>query len=974
MFTPLYAIISIFMFSRFSSPVRFNLFLTSFFAFSLFVFTSLTLAATSPFVGTPDGVFYSADDCGFVMGQSAVFGTGQVLADFVTDTDQLCFDINGYAYSDSGKNAHLHHSYYGTMDMAWTASSDYLLNVDYITGKWSGVGKFVSLGSSLTPKELSGLTANPYLFFNPETCADDSTCSGADLSSYQVTTDMDSGLNTGDIAGWAWSPGLARWISFDPGVTGGSGGGGVDGGSGGGAVKLYQELPPDTYQILVDVLAHDSGMDGVSTELGPDDVDLTNAPIGDGVDFWRVRVQFLDTLTGTFLGEGDFDSFEMTVNKSADSQLYVDQVLNEDDLLDYAAGPDGIYEGGFNPGVPECDSGTDRSNGYCTMTEADGSESFNYLVRGVPTSNMIGADYDDDGMVDYAGDREGCIWIYQDQEALAGGAQVCPDADEDTDEKNEVFYARSEDRNKYEIDSIVFSFEINSLKDFSIYEYDDTDSGGEALSYESSTETYEFIPDEDEAELSWRPRFLTKGFYSTYGGEDNTQVSSDLTLEQEVRTLGRALTTSDFYETAFGTDWENMTLDYQLEVEDIDDGRFTSSDFYLIMDTTQPKDGTLDNPYRTNIINSSGVFDRSYAMGYGQREDLCGDGTCDEVAVEDVDNIGNPTGEIWFCDEVGASSFSSPICYYGAYLPIQDRRADAGGLAVDGAINVTADESEFFSSQEDDEAFFLGGSIEATQLRNAMLSQFYRYALGESADGCTLDLSSGSLVSRGDCQVMLNGRLVWADGDITIEEGSGTQGVTIVSRGGNIFVDDDVTEQVGLFVIKDEDGTGNVYVHNDVRNAKLNIVADGSLYGYDGSDVTGTPTYSDLDTRNDEREGQLWIEGSVLTRNTAGGSSAGSACGDVNFSVCYPVGDGTKTEEYSVAVEHDLNMIRQFRLCYPYGDDGSIDWDGDLELCEEGQLSDYVDENGDWSTGSLIITGNPASNLPVFAVEGSVLN
>lgn len=213
---------------------------------------------------------------------------------------------------------------------------------------------------------------------------------------------------------------------------------------------------------------------------------------------------------------------------------------------------------------------------------------------------------------------------------------------------------------------------------------------------------------------------------------------------------------------------------------------------------------------------------------------------------------------------------------------------------------------------------------------------------------------------------------------------------TIVTVGGNIYVDQDLYNaagsprpKLGLIALKDYSaaaGThnmqGHVYIHNTVTNVQANIFADGSVFSYydksQGFHGDGRPVFADVNEYEDKtRYYQLFIEGSVASQNTIGGSTR------------MPRIDGLGKEVGSDVLrarQYDLNFLKMYTGLINRALDGTaldaitgdpILTEGDLKVITPTGLPwskylEYLGEKGDlWPPNDL----NPGSYFPADGLD-----
>lgn len=90
-----------------------------------------------------------------------------------------------------------------------------------------------------------------------------------------------------------------------------------------------------------------------------------------------------------------------------------------------------------------------------------------------------------------------------------------------------------------------------------------------------------------------------------------------------------------------------------------------------------------------------------------------------------------------------------------------------------------------------------------------------------------------------------------------------------------------------IIALKRTDGTGgNIYIKNSVKNIAASLIADGSIFGWDGASMSQNSTH------------QLYIYGTVISNNTIGGTNTGVCPRFLNLASC------TNPDDY------DLENIR----------------------------------------------------------------
>jgi len=896
-------------------------------------------------IDAPGGGFNSGDECGFVMGSTGLATSVTLDFDVITNADQGCVDENGYFYSSSSRESFARYTDYS----GGPSGTNYILDFDYNTASnvfqeldpsgdyWTWTGMARILGGTIP-------AAQRWVDFE-WTCADTScinpeTGEVIDPADYYVRTNT----TTGEVAGYAWSDYFDTFISFN---------------------GLMQELPPRHIETYVDILANNS-------TNGPGSVDSLTAPLADGAEYWRVRVQFWDSARMAFLDPEDVLSLSITPYATGDSYIFMNQVEDNGDAIEVSYA---------NPYVGCASSATP-----CTLTEeSDGSESFNtFIFSGAPTSNMLGFNNDADAAIEYYSDRAGCRWIYRSQWAEVDGFPVqkrCPYPDGSTYYKEDVYYERQTDRNSYEIDYVkinaTFAWEGASGSELDMYTYPDgwTEDDGSNAFVESASVSdggWEYYFEDGTSDLSYRPRYQITKFAAVYDGAEYSTISMDIDESMNLKAQAFMADTSPAYQSILSAIAKpSYEVYYQLDA-DSDPSSPTKGDNYLLIDTdippSTPASGDVEETYRTDSITSTSfgpspsyaTYNRAYAMGYGQKTSECPTPSSCPVA---ANTLTLPTAEQWVCDSATLLTKNAESCYYTEYLSHIDRHQEPESMFVIGAINSTIDADEVLEEVSNTEGTVLSvlGTTETINLRNKMYAQVLRYTLGQNASSGSFDTDGNP--SSGLVELM-NGRLIFAEGDVTINGFDGND-KTLVVLGGDIFLNADITDgRLGIIAFKRDGVGGNVYIDSGVTETWMNLFLDGSLFSYNGiTPGEVCPTWPSEEERVEALLNQLHFKGSLVSRNTVNGS-AGSAP--------YDLGDGTTTDVYGVAREYDLNMLRQFRLCYGLNADGSLDY-GTTEACDEGELlSDYGTENG--YSNPFILEYNPADGLPIFTVGSGFFN
>ncbi len=184
--------------------------------------------------------------------------------------------------------------------------------------------------------------------------------------------------------------------------------------------------------------------------------------------------------------------------------------------------------------------------------------------------------------------------------------------------------------------------------------------------------------------------------------------------------------------------------------------------------------------------------------------------------------------------------------------------------------------------------------------------------------------------------------------DITLDLGSGGNWDgkwVIISDGGNIFVDnnllsdDPVNSKITLLAFRSAGagkyyGTGNVYIKPTVKNIDATIVADGSIFSYDGIHAniyaaTGEPKWDDYSAMISALKSQLLIRGAISSGNTIGGANLDQGLDPKK----YLLGGGGRIIPLPASLAdrmraqyYDLNYLRMFKLDLKLSSEG-LPWD-----------------------------------------------
>lgn len=742
------------------------------------------------------------------------------------------------------------------------------------------------------------------------TCA---SCTSADYEEYYVHVD-----ESGILSGYAWND-LVGWISFN---------------------DLTLELAPVSVTAYVEVETFYEG----GSVLNPDEVDYETAPYADGFQSYRVKVTFLDNDTGDYLDESDFDALSVDVDTSSDTLLYLDQTKNEGD---------GLLISEVNAGQLGCQTSGEVTLGSCVIDEGGGETSFNtFVFAATPTSNMLGIDanqsHDLDDEVSFATDRDGCLNFYDDQSATTCEGSSAVELKEDH------FDLRSSSRNFVELEQVNIELTLSGDRDVEVLGLDKSVSGA-SYTYDLSYE------------LSYKPRFDSDDFYvqDSLGEQYNYVLAYEGLLGEPEMQLYQDFVMADMpeeYYTACGssscpsTEW---VLHTQLDNDSSTTEKAWDVKFLLASGDAGPS--TLDATYDHYDSDSDGSQSVVYKVGYEQLESYTS--SCAPSCLPPENDISNPTAESWVCDAITEDSFGSSACYYVGYLPRALTDAPAEDMLVIGAVNEALNDDLL---DDLDDVSVLGSTSYITT-RNTIFATVARLVRGQNPVGSgTLDSSMEPTSSTSIVELM-GGRLLYAKGNVTIQGSDNFDEKTLVVVGGDVYIEGNIeNETLGIIVFRSGGKGGNVYRTPEVTDIWANLFIDGALFSYDGSSggigSDGVPTWSSDDSREEGLNNQLYLFGSLVSRNfITSDESAGS----------WTLGDGTETSEWPVAREYNLNTLSEFHLCYALDADGNVDT-STTQDCENGEeRSGFLMEDGSESDAPFIVEYSaPSDTLPVFNTSG----
>ncbi len=173
--------------------------------------------------------------------------------------------------------------------------------------------------------------------------------------------------------------------------------------------------------------------------------------------------------------------------------------------------------------------------------------------------------------------------------------------------------------------------------------------------------------------------------------------------------------------------------------------------------------------------------------------------------------------------------------------------------------------------------------------------------------------TSGQQINNGKTLYYEGGDVLTIDG-LSVEDSQGS----IIVMGGDVYIKNDISYTTsnegsfGLIVIKDSEGNGgNIYVDPNVTNLVGGYYAEGSMLSANGTQEEDVFDGFSLD--KSMLKNQLFIQGTLISRNTIGGSR--------QTPVEYPetrsyasCAENSATETQKCAERFDLNYMRNFAV------------------------------------------------------------
>lgn len=360
----------------------------------------------------------------------------------------------------------------------------------------------------------------------------------------------------------------------------------------------------------------------------------------------------------------------------------------------------------------------------------------------------------------------------------------------------------------------------------------------------------------------------------------------------------------------------------------------------------------------------------------------------------------DPEAESNPCDVAKGATFYSKITYSvdGKTVSYFDNKLPrtGGDSIVNPAVvvhgNITA---QAVGNVQGDSRVTAAGSVNVSLIRDAINENLQRNAdqasvKNLSAGTCTFtafeDKAFGDSTTTGCAGVRYrfdvgNEHVIYTKGSnltLSLNSGNWAGKWVIIADGGNIFVDknilpsDPVASRISLISFRSSDvnkyyQTGNIYIAPTVTNLVGTLVADGSLFSYDGDHThldaaTGEPKWgaggdysamiSSLQTY------QLLIQGAIISDNGIGNANLDQGTSPKNYLLA---GGGrviplpASIADRMRAQYYDLNYLRMFKLNLQMGAEGlPIDqkcgksWTPDDQVNLQSLLNtgSYKDETG----------------------------
>jgi len=297
--------------------------------------------------------------------------------------------------------------------------------------------------------------------------------------------------------------------------------------------------------------------------------------------------------------------------------------------------------------------------------------------------------------------------------------------------------------------------------------------------------------------------------------------------------------------------------------------------------------------------------------------------------------------------EVSYEVEGKKIAYYSNKIPrVPGDKIVSPSLVVHGSI-----QGQLTASVGASGAVDTSGQVNVNLIRDTINENLKKYVTSSNLSGTTCTITGldkvdgGSFKGATNCKSYAvfktgNENVIYFKGaNVTLNLSGGTwqNEWIVISDGGNIFIDGDsyvpdVKAGAKLSIVslrasgKDYFSTGHVYIAPDVKNFQGTIVADGSVFSYDGNHASidaenGEPIWATPFDRAEKLGKQLWIQGAIYSDNTIGGADLDKASNDqsVKPKTYLLLGGGDTVKPDSIenrvrAQSYDLNYLRMFAL------------------------------------------------------------
>ncbi|MBU1018515.1 MAG: hypothetical protein ABII07_05310 [Patescibacteria group bacterium] len=336
--------------------------------------------------------------------------------------------------------------------------------------------------------------------------------------------------------------------------------------------------------------------------------------------------------------------------------------------------------------------------------------------------------------------------------------------------------------------------------------------------------------------------------------------------------------TAEFIRNSDGGAIDEYGADFVYATDDVEFG-FGSLDLEINeLETVWPAEGLLDGDDVVTGIGFYGVGDLDAGVGAWVNSYL-------HLEFNDRENVYYPS----------------------QYFSFVDRRVaiPADPVRVIGTV----------SGYADSDGVTVVGDVSRLEIRSSLFARATAAVRGIGAAGGGTVNGSYSAIGG---EELMSGSILYFTEDVVVVGGEIDDDVTLIVAGGDVRLEGDITRGDGEFgiIVFEENGVGgNMYIDRSVTDVHATVFLDGSLLS------------SGLEA---DRTNQLYIYGSLISENTIGGSSGGNCV----------LGNG-ETGNCDDARAQDLNNMSFYQLCYPYGDEGDVDFSAAPENCPGYEPSSY---------------------------------